>query len=50
MVIDGIEGLCEVQVDQLGHVFFVHQTGYMVFLKEEVGHTGLAIKEAMLAW
>ncbi len=41
MVIDGIEGLCEVQVDQLDHVSFVHQTGYTVFLKE-IGRARLA--------
>ncbi len=45
----GVDGLCEVVVDQIDCAPFVYQIGYMLFLKM-VGHTGLAAKEPILGW
>ncbi len=41
-MVDGAECLCEVEVDLVHHVSFVHQTGYTFFLKEKIGQAGSA--------
>ncbi len=43
---DGIE--CEVEVDKVLRVSFVHQMGYAFFLKDTVGQAGSTRKETML--
>ncbi len=45
---DGVEGLYEVEVDQVDRVPFVHQTGYTPFQKEKVGQAGSIGKEGRL--
>ncbi len=47
-MIDGVEGLYEVEVGQSDCAPFVHQTDYTHFLKEEVGQAWSEGKEAML--
>ncbi len=49
-MIDGVQGLYDVEVDLINRVSFVHQTGYTFFLKEEVEHAGSAGKESKLVW
>ncbi len=47
-MIDGVEGLCEAEVDQIDRVPFVYYTGYTLLLMEEAGQAWSMRKEVML--
>ncbi len=40
-MVDVVEGICEIEEDQINHVSFAHQKGYTLFLKEKFGQAGL---------
>ncbi len=46
---DGVDGLFNVEVDQIDRAPFVYQIVYMLSLKM-VGHAGSAAKEPILVW